>query len=66
MTARASPSTRPSSPRGFSERINELLADPAGAERLGKAGRERAVESSAGRRSPSATSTLYEPCLAAA
>ena len=29
--------------RGFSERINELLADPAEAERLGKAGRERAV-----------------------
>ena len=29
--------------RGFAERINELLADPAEAERLGKAGRERAV-----------------------
>ncbi len=28
---------------GFSERINELLADPAEAERLGKAGRGRAV-----------------------
>jgi starch synthase len=30
--------------RGFAERIDELLADPAEAERLGKAGRVRAVE----------------------
>jgi starch synthase len=29
--------------RGFSDRINSLLADPAEAERLGRAGRERAV-----------------------
>jgi starch synthase len=45
---RAGGSGEPADParfaHGFAERVNRLLADPAEAERLGRAGRERAVE----------------------
>ena len=51
---------------GFSERINELLADPAEAERLGKAGRERAVAEFGWSAIAERVVDLYERVIAAA
>ena len=50
-TARATRSTRSASQRDIAERVNELLADPARAARMGEAGRAAQSSASPGRRS---------------
>jgi starch synthase len=44
----------------FADRVNELLADPAKAERFGEAGRRRAVERFSWSRVAAETVALYE------
>jgi starch synthase len=47
----------------FARRINELLADPSRAERMGKAGRRRAIERFSWSAVAAETVALYESLL---
>jgi starch synthase len=52
--------------RDIAERVNELVADPARAKRMGEAGRARAIECFAWSAIASETAELYRGLLGAA
>src|SRR5581483_723981 len=56
-------SRAPVDPERFAARVNELVGDPAKARRLGKAGRERAVERFDWRAIAEQTIALYRSLL---